>query len=203
MPPDSDPGDAGVAEHAQPTLDRFALRIADAVFRHHDDLDSPARITSRRRLLPGLASHCSSVRPVIALKCVQVAAPSFRAITSGGRSGPGASRFHPDSISQLRTYCLSQLSGSPPGLPRRRIPEPRTVRGEQFVDQRQNAVDEAELEFGVRDEDTPRRVLAGQRMVDARLSGSSSSARSATDFVTQLGDRDVLVVAGIVLASRA
>ena len=79
-----------------------------------------------------------------------------------------------------------------PGLGR---PEPAGVRGEDLVADDQLAVDEPQLELGVRDHDAALERQLGRRAVSAKADLAGALGDIVTDELGRLLERDVLVVA--------
>ena len=123
-------------------------------------------------------------------------------MTSGGSGGGGGALSQPVASSQSRSGCLSNDGGVAPGLPLVGWPEARRVRRQDLVAYGKLAVDEAELELGVRDYDPAPGCVSGTGAVRLEANFPSRCGQFVTDQVGCLVEGNILVVAASRLRRR-
>ena len=123
--------------------------------------------------------------------------------TSSGRAGGGLFLSQPAAVSQSRTNCLSNEGWPRPGDIVVGGPEAGAVGREHFVDQEDLAVNLAELEFRVGDDDPALQGVSGAALEDIDAPPPQLFAQLAAHGRGHLLEGDVLVVAGFGLRGRA
>ena len=163
-PPDANGADAFDREVGEAPLDRPALGIEDPGL--GGDVDGDLDLDAHRAITSSSTyrreARAGDPFEGLVLSCPRSGDDVVRQIRPRRRS-----RRDGWPSSQSRTNCLSKLAWAAGGV-RRRLPEARRIGGQDLVDEDQLAVDEAQLELGVGEDDADRLAVARRPPVQGK-----------------------------------